>query len=425
VATDSEGVPTITNAAMQKIADDVLAAAKYSMTIVAGQDNLEATEYRQGSMEKAFQEALLTLKPEKLQSLQATAREMLATNAEQRQVLFGRYGQLESADFLATGGFERVHEALPQLDVSREMLGISVPGVSVPLSALRPVRDGLLLPTTEVPAGGEIPEFEDAQTQAEQSYRETAQAGIANEDRLNDLWGPVYHGDPFADELGDEFEGQAVTDKLGFYVSRVKCVDETNPETFLWVNLCDTIDMGSVTVDEDGDTKRIGPQRIGKFCQDGVQKTYSPNWRYTWFNMREHGDVWPKRYVVNIFLAEIDNGGFASMLQNVWALVRDRVRRAIAEAVAGVLTELVGPAIARAIGEAVAWIVDKLVGWLISLFKDDVFRPAILRCTVPSYSARWYYPNGTWGNPRSNTRRAYFNGFGGQYYVEYYWKLYS
>ena len=124
-------------------------------------------------------------------------------------------------------------------------------------------------------------------------------------------------------------------------------------------------------------------------------------------------------------LAEKDNGGLSTALNTIWEKISEKVKEEIAKAVAKGLNAYLGPVIAKVIGEAVAWVVDKLVSWIISWFEDDIFPVFTASCVVPSFNARWYYPNGTWGNPASDLRTAHFYGHGGHYLVNYYWKLYA
>ena len=119
------------------------------------------------------------------------------------------------------------------------------------------------------------------------------------------------------------------------------------------------------------------------------------------------------------------SAGLQAFLDRVWKSVRDQVKAAIAKAIGAGLSAYLGPVIANAIGAAVAWIVDVFVGWLINLFGDDIFPIQTVSVTTPSKSARWYYPNGQWGNPSSGIRVANFYGHGGHYQVKYYWKIHG
>ncbi len=213
-------------------------------------------------------------------------------------------------------------------------------------------------------------------------------------------------------------EPQLYVDKLGFYIRRVKCVDETNPEW--WGS--DEIAMAGISVDETGDTKKIGETYIGGGFDDGDTKWYSPNWFYHWFNLNEGGNNWPKTYYMTLILAEKDNGGLSSFLNKLWEKVRDKVKAAITAAVGAALGEVLGP-LGPIIGAAIAWAVDYIVGWLISLWEDDIFPPQTVGISIPSHNCAWYYDGG-W-KYYSPYYRMHFYGYGGHYYVEYRWRLYS
>ncbi|MCA1587012.1 MAG: hypothetical protein LC791_20330, partial [Acidobacteria bacterium] len=328
--------------------------------------------------------------------------------------MFGRAGGRASKDHLGAGGFERYDEGLSSLDIDKKLLGVSTSTLSAPLSTLSVISEGLLIPAAHLPA-----EFASFQQDSEAAESQAADSGVLAEERLAEIWGPTFIGDPFANSAPvSDFEEMQITDKMGFWITEVKCVDETNPE---WLG-SDEIALAGVSVDENGDTLKIPEKYIGGGFDDGNSKSYS-NWRYHWFSLRE-GNVWPKTYVVTTILAEKDNGGLSNALNAVWEKVGPYVKKKIADAVAGGLTPELGPIIAKIIGEAVAWVVNELVEWIIDAFKDDLFPPFIAKVTIPSMSARWNYPNGTWGNPSSGLRKAHFYGHGGHYYVRYYWKFF-
>lgn len=408
--TDMVGVGDIENSEIRKIADDVLKAAQYSIAAVAANPNQEV---RQGTLESAFKETLGTLPQPKREQYASKAQQLLQATPEVRRAMFGRFGELDPQSML-TVGFDRAHEGLPPLQLDRKLLGVREPRINVPLADVRRTTEGLLVPADR------LPQVDDFLSAAESDIQAAAESGVMDDDRLSEIWGQSWTGDPFSESGFDDFEEQAVTNKLGFYVTRVKCVDETNPEW--WGS--DEIAIGGNSVDETGDTQLIAERGLGGGYDDGDQKAFSPHWQFHWFNMTE-GTQWPKQYVTVMTLAEKDNGGFGSFLAKLWSYIRDAVKQAIEKAITGALSSYLGPLIASAIGKAVAWVVGKLVEWLISLFNDDIFPAYTASCRVPSYSARWYYPNGTWGSTTSGIRTAHFYGHGGHYAVDYYWRLYS
>jgi hypothetical protein len=407
------GAPPPENSEVRKIAEDVLGAAKMSLTAVAA--NIDKP-VRPDSLESIFKQAFMQMPEKKRQGYVTKAKTLTQVPTETRKMMFGRAGERDFESHLATGGFDRFDEGLASLVIDKKLLGIN-DTIRVPRTALRTTPEGLLIPGEMVPGGAE--NFESNFESANKLAQETE---IFSADKLEEIWGVSYANDPFSGGVGSsegEFEEFAVTDKMGFWITKIKCVDETNPEW--WGH--DEIALAGVSVDEDGDTKKIGEKYIGGGFDDGDSKSYN-NWRYHMFGLRE-GQYWPKTYSVTLLLAEKDNGGFANALNQIWIAIRDKVKAAIEKAIAGALTAYLGPVIAGAIGKAVAWIVDKLVGWIISWWNDDIFPAYTARVTTPSMSARWYYPNGTWGNPSSGIRTAHFYGHGGHYFIQYYWKFYS
>src|SRR5439155_5165346 len=221
-----------------------------------------------------------------------------------------------------------------------------------------------------------------------------------------------------------ELERQVITNKLGFYITRVKCVDETGQPLLLGEVGGDEIALAGVSVDETGDALKIDEQHVGDGFDDGDEKVYNPHWKYHYFNLLE-GTHWPKYYMITLILAEKDEGGLSNFLNSVWVKIKDRVDDAIKKVVTGLTEFEVGPAIAMAIAKAAAWVVDTLVGWIIDAFKDDIFPPFLARTTISSFSGRWHYLNAQWASPTSPLRTAHFYGHHGHYYIEYYWRLYS
>ncbi|KAM3114029.1 hypothetical protein [Phormidesmis sp. 146-33] len=410
-ATDTFGATEPDNSEIRKIANDVLQAVQYSFASVAANPDQAV---RADTLEETFQQTFKRMDATKLERVQTKAAQFVNATPELRTTLFGRYGQLESKEFVGIG-FDRAHEGLTPLAIDQKLLGIRTSQLSIPQGVGRIVPEGLLIPTANLPQG-----FEDFEDAMDMSAHHAAESQVHNAEKLQEIWGSVYSSDPFAGAGGDEFEEQAVTDRLGFYITRIKCVDETNPE--FWGS--DEIAIAGVSVDEDGDSKKIAENYVGGGFDDGDERNYSPNWNYHWFSMQE-GKYWPKAYKVALILAEKDNGGLSTALNTIWEKVSEKVKEAIAKAVSGALAQYVGAAISKAIGEAVAWIIDKLVGWIISAFQDDIFPVFTASCTVPSFNARWNYPNGTWGSPTSNVRTAHFYGHGGHYIADYYWKLYA
>jgi hypothetical protein len=213
----------------------------------------------------------------------------------------------------------------------------------------------------------------------------------------------------------------AVTNRLGFYITQVKCDDETNPE--LGSLSSDEIAIGGITVDETGDTEKVGEQSVGGGFDDGNVKNYSPHWQFTSFSLSEShplpGSKWPKAYFVTLLLAEKDHGGFSSALQDGWVIVGNKVTEEVQKAVTDITIET-GPAISLALGKIAAWAVNELVRYILRMLNDDLFPPYVAELTVPGFN--YTFPGGSKTGP---LQTAHFIGHDGHYTVQYYWKLYA
>ncbi|MBE9533898.1 MAG: hypothetical protein IMF03_02780 [Proteobacteria bacterium] len=414
VAYDSIGVPELENSEMLKIAEDALDAAKYAYASVAANPEQEV---RSGSLEADFKEAFNLMDATRRDSIREKAVQLTGLPESARTEIFGRYGKIDSKSFIAQG-FDRVHESLEPLEIDMKLLGARTPKISVSRGVLRATPDGLLLPKENLPS-----EFEDFESDFEEAKDKAEQSGVHDIDKLADIWGPAFIENPFTmeeSEFEEEFEEQAVTDKLAFYITKVKCVDETGGGWFgEWGH--DEIAIAGVSVDEDGDTRKIPEKYVGGGFDDGDTKHYSPHWKYHWFGLRE-GTGWPKSYFMTLLLAEKDWGGFSTVLNRVWEKIKAYVYAAI-DKIVGILPgwwKLVGTIVAK----VVKWVIDKLLGWIIKIFKDDVFPPRTLSAKLWSYGSRWRHPDGSW-RTYSPRRRAHFYGHKGHYYVEYYWKMFS
>lgn len=421
----TQGVEEIENSELRKIAEDTLDSLKYSFATVAADPKQKVEP---NSLEYDFKEALKTFKSENLAVLTKNAQELVALPEVGRKAVFGRYGVLDKETFMAKGGFSKVSEFMDiksPLKINKKLLGIKTNSLNVPMDVLKPVGDGLLIPNKLLPANWT--DFESVKEKSSKDYENAYESDVFDETKLSDIWGRDFD-DTMFDEEGaednDEFEEQAIFNSLSLYIKRVKCVDETNPE--LWGH--DEIALAGVSIDEDGDTKKIKEKYIGGGFDDGDSKTYSPHWRYETFNINEGGNNWPKKYTLTYLLAEKDHGGLSTALNKLWSKIRKFVMAAIAKAVAdGLAYWKIPKAIGAAIGAAVAWVIDKLFGWIIKSLKDDIFKAQVVACGIGSRSGRfyhkyWWQPRGVYRN-YSKTYRSHFYGHGGHYYIDYYWKL--
>lgn len=380
----------LANSEIKKIADRVA-----STVILAAEKVSVEKDYKPaaGTFESILQERLNTFPDRKKSDIVKRVKPIYSASQDIRTALYGDLGaiNLESVDSV-----EMEANRMAPVEINRGLLGMWTP-----------------------PPGAELAAEELASMASQQTEVFNIDEVLAIDSVTGD--GAIFSEVGVAadaDEGMDDFEPQAVTDKLGLWIRRVKCVDETNPE--FWGS--DEIALGGSSVDETGDLKSIAEVRIGGGFDDGDAKSYSPHWRWHWFNLREGGSNWPKSYFLTFVLAEKDMGGLSNFLQKLWDKVKSQVLAAITKAVSGGTSPWVGP-LGPVIGAAVSYAVNKIVEWFIKSWKDDIFPPSTVSCTLPSYGARWTV-NGR-RSTSSNVRRAHFYGHGGHYYIEYYWKLFA
>ncbi|MGI0118749.1 hypothetical protein [Zooshikella sp. RANM57] len=377
---------TLANSEIKKIVERVINSAKIAAEKVAVEENFHPLER---SFEDIFKSRFGEYSKEKQETIRRNLKPIYTADKAVRARL---YGDLGAIDVKSMESVEHEVTKLPKLKIDPRLLGIWTPTPEADISQ------------------PEIERMRSTQPQILNSHNILTSDALLGGGRVfTDLQGEFDH---------DDFEPQAVTDKLALYVRRVKCVDETNPEW--WGS--DEISVAGTSVDETGDTKKINEHFVGGGFDDGDSRWYNPNWRFHWFSMRE-GDSWPKSYYITMILAEKDNGGLAAFLQKLWEKVESQVKDAVAAYVGGLIGSSFGP-LGTLIGAAVGYAVAKIIDWFIDAWNDDIFPPKTVSCTVPSFGARWTI-NGVWGSTTSGIRRSHFYGHGGHYYIEYYWKLYA
>lgn len=390
---------TLANSEFKKIADRVANTAILAAEKVSVEPSFKAEV---NSFESIMLQRLKTFDKTKIKSIQKLVTPLAKASQEVR---IGVYGELGKIDIMKVKSIEDSVKKLGPLKIERKLLG------------LRTVPANANLTDTQ------IKKYLKNQTEILNTHNITSIDAITGGGRL---FGDIGQVEDENTEL-DDFQPQAVTDKLALYIRRVKCVDETgstsffDPESERYGD--DEIALAGTSVDETGDTKKIPEFRVGNSFDDGDTKWYSPHKKWHWFSMREGGTNWPKSYYLTFILAEKDNGGLSDFLQKLWDKVGKEVTASIAAAIGGAIGSSLGP-LGTAIGAAIGYAVAKIVEWFIKLWKDDIFPPKTISCTVPSFGARWT-KSGNWGYTTSEYRNAHFYGHKGHYYIEYYWKLYS
>jgi hypothetical protein len=176
---------------------------------------------------------------------------------------------------------------------------------------------------------------------------------------------------------------------LRFYLSSVKCFDETHgcrwwdPE---WGE--DEIYCGAVAVDENGETSSAGLFKVGDF-DDGDVKNYAyPGKILQYFNIHEGGDTFPKIYTIPVALVEHDWGDLPEWFNKFLDVVKDKVTQLLSAAIGAAVGSALGPLgslIGAAIGWAVGWAINTIKSWL----ADEVIGTKTIRATINSYSGNW------------------------------------
>ncbi|HVK22230.1 MAG TPA: hypothetical protein VM677_12815 [Actinokineospora sp.] len=337
--------------ALAGIAADATNTFKYALAVVAA--NQDPAAYREGSVEADLAAAFAAAPSDVREKAKKASTELLASkDAIARE--FGKSAALPPDEFAKLG-----------FDGAFDKVGVDQAGLRV-----------------------------DIQSIADRIEREARADEAAHQQYLK------INGIPQAVLLPQ------VTD-LRLRLEKVKCVEETD-----WNALgSDEIAMGGVSVDNDGTTKKVSQFDVpesGGFDNGDVYTYTSPGKSYVHFPI-EPG-AFPRKYVMTMIMAEIDNGGFAATLDLAWAKVKDKVQQAIAQAIAGLTSPFIGPALAEALGQIVAWLVTTFVGWIISLFYDDLFKPVTVSVKLPS---RWAYKydNGVtsgWDNMRTGSHTSTF-----------------
>ncbi|PZX14338.1 hypothetical protein LX81_02921 [Palleronia aestuarii] len=435
VITHEETPAELDNAAIAAVAEEVLGLAKLSLTAAIAEPEGSLRGTAEGEVAMALHKMPFAQHGGKAEAMQKRAAAMLDADRKAMAPVFGSVVAREAGglpeggkvrDVLGAieGGITRAIDVV-DLKITPEQFGVTRPTIDVPIGPGLRLEDGnLVVPRdllggTQFEAGGG--EFEAALSGIEETEESAIESGVFDLERFEMVWGGTAGADPHP-----ESEFEAVTDKLRLHVLRVRCVDETNPEW--WGD--DEIALGGVSVDEDGDTKKIAERFVGSGFRDGRSKTV--NWPYHMFSLRESYHF-PKRFGVSFLLAEKDNGRLSAAIQKLWENVKGAVSSAIAKvaaaagkAVAAFLAiPAAAPVIAAAISKAVDWVLGRIVDWLIRLFGDDIFPAQTAWITIPSLSARWYHLDGQWGATWSPVLTKRFRGFGGTYDLDYRWQLYG
>lgn len=375
------------NSEFRRIGEDVLAAAKYVFCVAATHPGCQP---KSDSIEAAFIEALRSMKEDRRQQYQATARRLLAADEGIRSLVLGRYAAFPPEQ-VSEKGFDDLITAAGPLKVDRKLLGLPAGRERGALDFAR--LESVWGPITAAPSTPMVPEG----------------AGMPH---LRSISGPADPEVPFPGYYR----------KCEFMVKWIHCIDETNPE---WPG-SDEIAIGGVAVHTSGGVTKIGSKTYEDF-DDNNKEWFSPHWTFASFEKPKpkSGEWLYDTYGVMVALAEVDAGGFGKFLDKIYGKVQEKVMAAIAVAVAAGATPFVGPYVGAIAGAVAAWVVDKLIEWFISWFGDDPFPVKFATLTGPRGFA-FYLPD-VWvyegAGYRSEDYDLHFYGHGGHYAVRYYWRV--
>ncbi len=158
-----------------------------------------------------------------------------------------------------------------------------------------------------------------------------------------------------------------------------------------------------------GDSRTLGPLNVETFTLSGLS--------------------FPRLFIVNLALAEVDSGGFADFLEDLYAAVEiyltaiiTAVGVAIGAAIGtgaaagGLAGSAAGP-IGSLIGAAIGVVVGAIVAAVSAASQDEIFE--VQSCAI-ELSSRSELFNGSNETPVENLT---YMGFGGEYTLRYNWRL--
>jgi hypothetical protein len=205
-------IDPLSDTELQKIALDVLQGLQYSFLAAA---NSPDKAFAPDSVEENFRLAIASRKPEKKAGYQSIASAIAAQTTAERQQYFGRYAALSLEEY-GQNGFAATRLPALQLDATKLVAAVKqIQTQPVITAAISPIAAPNFI---QAFSGGATP---------------------------------------------------ATVKSLGFYITEVKCVDETDDELGLGTEIgYDKIQLGGMAVDEAGNTIKIQPFDVGSFDED-------------------------------------------------------------------------------------------------------------------------------------------------------------
>jgi hypothetical protein len=294
---------------LHAICEDAIAHLKYAFTVAASGKAAGAGH----DFTDLFKELVAARKPKAKEGYAQVANALLAAPLAQRQKVFSHYATVTPATFATT----KV-EALPKL---------AKPAAALTLEHLA---------SFSTPSSMVVDKPEHEKKEPDKDVTE-----------------------------GKKFK------KIEFFISEVKDI-ENNGDIFEGSN---EIAMGGVAVGATGHTEKIKQFHVKDGFDTGSSSKSTKIYKggKTFATIEVQPDLkLPHEYLVEVVVAELDNGGFGDWLEKMWEKVKNYVKAALVAA---------GGAIGAAalswipgIGPIIGFILGAVIGWIIGLFKnpDDI-----------------------------------------------------
>ncbi|MEZ4453073.1 MAG: hypothetical protein R3B09_26670 [Nannocystaceae bacterium] len=211
---------------------------------------------------------------------------------------------------------------------------------------------------------------------------------------------PAHRVPPIVDGGLPGFRKQDAPTELTFEVVRVHCVTETTPRVGE-----DEIAIGGLMIDAAGNTVKIPRKALGDY-ESGTRQSFHPGKPLARLDFPGPGG-WPRSFSLVLTLAEIDNGGFPELLDELFNVAREEITDVVREAAHATLGERLGDWITSAI----QWVLETVFGALKDWWEDDLFAPATFNFEFADAGARFN------GSPELGLFIEW-TGHGGRYRVE-------
>jgi hypothetical protein len=350
-----------TNPELRKVAEDILNSLKYSFAATAANPQMNA----KGRADALFCKFHQTRNTQKRAIYQKTAQAFLQAPDTARQATFGRYGSLKE-DQYAKVGSDGVASLVGNFQITQQSLATALNR-----------------------AAEDHTKVVQAMTVVEQSAKGTA--GQKTQEK----------------GAGTKYK------KLGLYLTKVECIEETDDGIG-----SDEIRLGGTATGAGGVTWKIPALPAMEDFDDHETRYFNPDKLFAEFRLDGGGDHWPKTFGVVLAMAEEDWGGFGDFLNDLWNLVDDKVKAAIGIVASAAFAAAIGNVL---VGIAV-FVIGALVDWFISLAKDDIFTPKPILLTL-ARSSDAYFESLNLAKKTPSPFSINFVGFDGHYRVWAYFKV--